>query len=116
MIGGKMSTKQRGVEEWWAGLSKGERRLIRSVMEVLRGAKRSQIAEVARAARDWERVIGFFIKFRLKAECQRQRRRGGQGSSKFQGPSSKSGQGGAEKDRRNGSAEPTSTAPGGTQR
>jgi hypothetical protein len=36
--------------EWWAKLSLVERRLICGIMGMLRGAKRSQIAEVAHAA------------------------------------------------------------------
>lgn len=51
--------------EWWAKLTLGERRLICGIMGMLRGAKRSQIAEVARAAAKWERGIGCFIKVRL---------------------------------------------------
>ena len=55
----------RQVQEWWAGLSQGERRLICSVMGLLRGAKRSQFNDVANAAAKWERGIGCFIKVRL---------------------------------------------------
>ena len=54
-----------GVQEWWASLSAGERRLISSVMGLLRGAKRSQLRDVANAAAKWERGIGCFIKVRL---------------------------------------------------
>ena len=50
---------------WWRNLSQGERRLICSLMGMLRGAKRSQVAEVARAAAKWERGLGCFIKVRL---------------------------------------------------
>jgi hypothetical protein len=57
--------------EWWASLSAGERRLICSVMQMLRGAKRSQLRDVARAAMKWERGIGCFIKVRLIGENQR---------------------------------------------
>ena len=46
-------------------MSNGERRLICSVMKMLRGAKQSEIREVARAAVKWERGIGCFIKVRL---------------------------------------------------
>ena len=48
-------------------MSNGERRLICSVMKMLRGAKQSEIREVARAAVKWERGIGCFIKVRLMA-------------------------------------------------
>ena len=50
---------------WWRNLSQGERRLICSLMGMLRGAKRSQVVEVARAAAKWERGLGCFIKVRL---------------------------------------------------
>jgi len=52
-------------QEWWASLSAGERRLICSVVQMLRGAKRSQLRDVARAAVKWERGLGCFIKVRL---------------------------------------------------
>jgi len=55
----------RRVQEWWDRLSQGERRLICSVMGLLRGAKRSQLQDVARAAAKWERGLGCFIKVRL---------------------------------------------------
>jgi len=42
-----------------------ERRLIWSVMWMLRSAKSSQLADVARTAAKWERGIGCFIKVRL---------------------------------------------------
>jgi hypothetical protein len=51
--------------QWWRSLSSGERKLICGVMEMLRGAKQSQVADVARAAAEWERGIGCFIKVRL---------------------------------------------------
>ena len=52
-------------QAWWRNLSQGERRLICSLMGMLRGAKRSQVVEVARAAAKWERGLGCFIKVRL---------------------------------------------------
>jgi hypothetical protein len=77
-----MKTKQNGPQEWWASLSQGERRLIRSVMGLLRGAKRSQVVEVARAAAKWERGIGCFIKVRLiSAQSAERGRRNGKGNS-----------------------------------
>ncbi len=51
--------------EWWEALTPGERKLICSLMRMLRGAKRSQWQDVARAAAKWEQGIGFFIKVRL---------------------------------------------------
>jgi hypothetical protein len=51
--------------EWWESLSVGERKLICSLMRMLRGAKQSQLKDVARAAAEWERGIGCFIKVRL---------------------------------------------------
>jgi len=61
-------------QEWWESLSDGERRLICSLMRMLRGAKRSTIVEVARAAVKWERGLGCFIKVRLMHERPRQAR------------------------------------------
>jgi hypothetical protein len=52
-------------EQWWAGLPTGEKDLIRSIMRMLRSAKRSQVRDVARAADKWEKGIGCFIKVRL---------------------------------------------------
>ena len=52
-------------QELWANLSGGERRLICSIMRMLKSAKRSHIREVARAAAKWEAGIGCFIKVRL---------------------------------------------------
>ncbi len=65
-----MKTKNIESQQWWDSLSDGERRLICSVMRMLRGAKRSQILEVARAAVKWERGIGCFIKVRLMSACR----------------------------------------------
>jgi hypothetical protein len=48
--------------DWWNSLSPGERKIICSLMRLLRGAKRSQLRDVARAAAEWERGIGCFIK------------------------------------------------------
>lgn len=64
-----------GPQEWWMSLSDGERRLIWSVMKMLRGAKRSAILDVARAASKWELGIGCFIKFRLMDTWRRKQRR-----------------------------------------
>jgi hypothetical protein len=51
--------------EWWTALPEGEKTLLRAIGRMLRGAKRSQLQEVARAAAKWERGIGCFIKVRL---------------------------------------------------
>ncbi|MEI6077909.1 MAG: hypothetical protein WCS94_20175 [Verrucomicrobiota bacterium] len=64
--------------EWWEALTPGEKKLICNLMRMLRGAKHSQIQEVARAAAKWERGIGCFIKVRLvgenrKAESRKQK-------------------------------------------
>ncbi|HNW08040.1 MAG TPA: hypothetical protein PK202_14250 [Verrucomicrobiota bacterium] len=62
-------------QEWWKSLSDGERRLIWNVMKMLRGAKRSAILDVARAAAKWESGIGCFIKFRLMNSWRTTQRR-----------------------------------------
>ncbi len=54
--------------EWWRGVPEGERALIQSLAGLLRSAKRSQVREVAQAARKWERGLGCFIKVRLMNE------------------------------------------------
>jgi hypothetical protein len=77
-----MKTRSVDVRELWAGLSEGERRLIASVMGMLKGARCSQIREVARAAAKWETGIGFFIKVRLMNEP---RKRVGGGWVKVEG-------------------------------
>ena len=51
--------------DWWESLSPGERKLICSLMRMLRVAKQSQLEDVALAAAEWERGIGCFIKVRL---------------------------------------------------
>ena len=51
--------------EWWESLTLGERKLICSLMRMLRGAKKSELRDVAIAAAKWERGIGCFIKVRL---------------------------------------------------
>ena len=61
----KMKTTMTQPQAWWSRLSDGERGLIWSVMKLLRGAKRSEVEEVARAAAKWESGIGCFIKLRL---------------------------------------------------
>jgi hypothetical protein len=60
-----MKIKEVKTHEWWESLTPGERNLIRNVMGLLRGAKRSRWKDVAEAAAKWERGIGCFIKVRL---------------------------------------------------
>jgi hypothetical protein len=60
-----MKTTNSEAQQWWSNLNNGERRLICAVMRMLKGAKRSHIKEVARAAAKWETGIGCFIKIRL---------------------------------------------------
>src|ERR1041385_7973514 len=64
MVAG-MKTRNLKVQQWWASLSSGERRLICAIMRLLKSARRSQVNDVARAAAKWESGIGFFIKIRL---------------------------------------------------
>ena len=56
---------------WWSTLPDGEKELIRALMGMVRGAKRSELLEVSRAARKWERGLCFFFKSRLKNERTR---------------------------------------------
>jgi len=55
----------RNNDEWWKSLTRGEKLFLRSLMRMIQGAKRSQVVEVARAARKWESGRGCFIKVRL---------------------------------------------------
>jgi hypothetical protein len=72
VIGKKEEVRVRRAEpeipEWWAAVPEGEKTLLHALARMLRGAKRSQLAEVARAAAKWERGIGCFIKVRLMHE------------------------------------------------
>jgi hypothetical protein len=61
--------------DWWTAAPKGERALLHAIARMLRGAKRSQLPEVARAAAKWERGIGCFVKVRLIREKQRESRK-----------------------------------------
>lgn len=58
-------------DQWWTTLSGGEKDLIRALMRMVQGAKHSEIVEVSRAARKWERGLSFFFKSRLKNQRTR---------------------------------------------
>ncbi len=68
-----MRTASDEIMKRWAGLSEEERWLIGTLMGMLKGARRSHIREVARAAAKWESGLGFFIKVRLINEGKRRR-------------------------------------------
>jgi hypothetical protein len=70
-----MQTAASAQPEWWAGLPDGERELIRAVARMLRGARRSHLHGVARAARKWESSLNCFIKVRLINERTRKQKR-----------------------------------------
>jgi hypothetical protein len=61
-----MKTNTATNDLWWTTLSSGEKDLIRALMRMVQGAKRSEIVEVSRAARKWESGLSFFFKSRLK--------------------------------------------------
>ena len=63
-----------GSPDWWRGLSAGEKAVIRSLIEAMRGLKRSQERQVAQAACKWERGITCFIKLRLMHDGRTRRR------------------------------------------
>ena len=60
-----MNTTQQMPEEWWGSLPRGERKFIWTLMRMIGSAKKSQFAEVARAAQKWGPGIACFIKVRL---------------------------------------------------
>ena len=66
-----MKTNNAVTDQWWTTLSSGEKELIRTLMRMVQGAKRSEVVEVARAARKWERGLSFFFKSRLKNQRTR---------------------------------------------
>ena len=72
-VGGQKSESRSRAPEWWTVVPVGERKVIRAVVEMLRGAKRSEFREVARAAAKWERGLGCFIRVRL-VNAKRKRR------------------------------------------
>ena len=68
-----MKTNNGTNDEWWTSLSNGEKNLIRTLMQMVQGAKNSEVIEVARAARKWESGLSFFFKVRLKNQRPRLR-------------------------------------------
>jgi hypothetical protein len=60
-----MKTPPIAIETAWYELPPAERRVLNTLLRLLRGASRSQSQDVARAARKWERGLSFFIKLRL---------------------------------------------------
>lgn len=56
---------QAQVPQWWAVVPDGEKAVIRGLIRMLRGARRSQVPGVAQAARRWESGLVCFIKARL---------------------------------------------------
>ena len=66
-----MKTNTATNDQWWTTLSSGEKDLIRALMRMVQGAKRSEIVEVSRAARKWESGLSFFFKSRLKNQKTR---------------------------------------------
>jgi hypothetical protein len=58
--------------EWWAALPAGEKDFIRTLMGMIKGAKRSEFRDVANAARKWESAISYFMKVRLRQGARRQ--------------------------------------------
>src|ERR1041385_1762261 len=63
------------IPEWWVGVPAAEKAVIRDVIGMIRGLKRSRSVPVAEAARKWERGLTCFIKFRLMGERPRPRAR-----------------------------------------
>lgn len=66
-----MKTNTATNDQWWTTLPNGEKDLIRSLMRMVQSAKHSEIVEVSRAARKWERGLCFFFKVRLKNQKTR---------------------------------------------
>jgi hypothetical protein len=56
---------RRNNDEWWDSLTSGEKLFLRSLMRMIQSARRSQVQDVARAARKWETGLACFIKVRL---------------------------------------------------
>jgi len=68
---GKMKTNNETIDQLWTNLSSGEKDFIRALIWMVQGAKRSQVIEVARAARKWESGLAFFFKVRLRNQRPR---------------------------------------------
>lgn len=60
--------------EWWEALTPGEKKLICNLMRMLRGAKKSELRDVAIAAAKWEGSLACFIKVRLIGQAARGQR------------------------------------------
>ena len=89
-VGGQKSESRSRAPEWWTVVPVGERKVIRAVVEMLRGAKRSEFREVARAAAKWERGLGCFIRVRL-VNAKRRRRAVDRRWLRFGGPGDQNG-------------------------
>lgn len=66
-----MKTNSTMTHPWWTTLPPAEKELIRTLLGLVRGAKRSESVEVARAARKWESGLSFFFKSRLRNQRTR---------------------------------------------
>ena len=60
-----------GTPDWWRDLSAGEKAVIRTLIEGMRGLKRGGELQVVEAARKWDRKITCFIKVQLMHDRRR---------------------------------------------
>jgi hypothetical protein len=58
------------VPSWWSELPKAEKKLIRDILSVARGAQASPNPKTASAGRKWDRAISCFIKSRLMVQSR----------------------------------------------
>jgi len=74
--------KAKSAPDWWLAVPAEEQMVLREVMRMVRGLKRSSVPQVARAARTWESGFGFFIRVRLQNAKRRKQgaARGEQGA------------------------------------
>jgi hypothetical protein len=63
------------------GMADGEREFLATLIQFMRGLKRSQDRAVARAAREWEGTIAF----RIRLTMQSRKRRTGSGPKRMEG-------------------------------
>lgn len=61
-----------GCPGWWRAVPEEERALLRSLVGMLEGAKRSRVGGVVRAAHKWESTLNCFMKVRLLSKCRMQ--------------------------------------------